>query len=127
MINEIIQKQIITIWNNNYPKSNKLSLGTKGNVIDNIDVERLKAIEEIKAILFSFLNGNMNIYEFKTSIDSYNKRNNLWGFTATKGQMFFNQLTTSNEQSIDKLTSLLNETISEPNDLKDALNKIEYI
>jgi len=41
--------------------------------------------------------------------------------------MFFNQLTTSNEQSIDKLTSLLNETISEPNDLKDALNKIEYI
>ena len=126
MISENVKKQIEAIWDN-YISANKTVLDTKGNVINNIDESRIKAIEEIKLIVSNFLKGNINVYEFKTTLDSYNKRNNLWGFTATKGQMFFNQLTKNNEQSIDKLTALLKEVIAEPKDLKDALNKIESL
>ena len=41
--------------------------------------------------------------------------------------MFFNQLVKSNEQSIDKLTSLIKITIGKPLDLKDALLKIDQL
>ena len=99
----------------------------KGNLVNDFDVKRLKCIEEIKIIISSFLNGKINLYEFKTSLDSYNKRNNLWGFTAIKGQMFFNQLTKTNEQNIDKLSAILKQTITEPKDLKEALTKIETL
>jgi hypothetical protein len=70
------------------------------------------------------MTGEIDIYEFKTNIDSFNKRNNFWGFTATKGQMFFNQLVKISEQSIDKLMALLKEGISKPNTLDGALSQI---
>lgn len=88
MIAVNIKKQIIVIWNK-YASSDKDVLDTKGKVIDNIEETRLKAIKEIKKIINSFQEGKTNLYEFKSSLDSYNKRNNLWGFIATKGQMFF--------------------------------------
>jgi len=126
MLSDKTKKQVIEIWDN-YVGNDKAVHDKRGNEIINIDESRLKAIEEIKIIIKGFLKGDYNVYEFKTSLDSYNKRNNFWGFTATKGQMFFNQLTKTNEQSIEKLTTLLKETIIEPKDLKDALNKIEAL
>lgn len=126
MVLENTKKQIISIWDN-YIKNNQQIFDTKGNALVNIDVNRLKSIVEIKNIISRFIKNELDVYEFKTTLDSYNKRNNLWGFTATKGQMFFNQLTKNNEKSIDKLTDLLKETISEPKDLKDALIKIESL
>ena len=120
------QKRIFEIWDN-YIDTNKTVLDKKGNVINDIDESRLISIEEIKKLIFLFLKSDLNIFEFKTSLDSYNKRNNLWGFTATKGQMFFNQLTKTNEQSIDKLTELLKQTVTEPTNLKDALSKIDIL
>lgn len=126
MLTDNTQKKIFEIWDN-YIKTNKTVLDKKGNVINDIDESRLNSIEEIKKLIALFLKGDLNVYEFKTSLDSYNKRNNLWGFTATKGQMFFNQLTKTNEQSIDKLTALLKQTITEPKDLKDALSKIDTL
>ena len=124
MIKEEIKKQVITIWDD-YISANMPVLDTKGNAIDNIDEERIRAIEEIKVIIYEFLKANLNISEFKTSLDSYNKRNNLWGFTATKGQMFFNQLTKTNENNLDNLTVLVKESIIEPKGLEGALAKIE--
>ncbi len=126
MLIDNTRKKIFEIWDS-YIKANKTVYDKKGNVINDIDESRLNSIEEIKKLITLFLKGDLNIYEFKTSLDSYNKRNNFWGFTATKGQMFFNQLTKTNEQSIDKLTALLKQTITEPKDLKDALNKIETL
>jgi len=123
---ENIRKKIFEIWDN-YVNDNKVVHNVKGNVINDIDGHRLKCIEEIKVIISSFLNDDINAYEFKTSLDSYNKRNNFWGFTATKGQMFFNQLTKANEQSIDKLSAILKQTIAEPRDFEDALTKIEAL
>ena len=120
------QKQIISIWDN-YIKTNKNVFDTKGNLINDIDAKRIIAIEDIKGIVSSFQSNIDNIFEFKTKLDSYNKRNNLWGFTATKGQMFFNQLTKYNVLSQDELTTLLKNCISEPKDLKDALKKIDAL
>lgn len=126
MISEKIQQEITNIWDT-YVKANKTVFDTKGNAFENIDDSRVKAIEEINVLINNFLSGGSTVHEFKTTLDSYNKRNNLWGFTATKGQMFFNQLTKTNEQNIDKLTSLLKDVIQEPKDLKDALAKIEAL
>ncbi|KAF2336153.1 restriction endonuclease FokI C-terminal domain-containing protein [Flavobacterium daemonense] len=112
-----------TIWDN-YIKTNRIVLDAKGKELVNIDEARRFAIIELKKIIDEFQKGNSNIYEFKTSIDSYNKRNNLWGFTATKGQMFFNQLVKNNETNIENLTSLLKQCIAIPKSIEESLSKI---
>lgn len=126
MISKNIQTQIIEIWED-YQKTNKKVLDTKGNIIKDIDENRIDSIRNIKDILDIFMTGDYFINEFKTSLDSYNKRNNYWGFTATKGQMFFNQLTKTSEPDLEPLTILLKEVITEPTNLDDALNKIEKL
>ncbi|MBV8255567.1 MAG: hypothetical protein JO154_23435 [Chitinophaga sp.] len=125
-IPENIKNKITTIWND-YIKSDKTVLNTKGQPINQIDTERLKAIVDIKKIIQDFLNGHINLYEFKTDLDSYNKRNNLWGFTAAKGQMFFNLLTKSSESNPGKLSDLVKTCISEPTDLLQAGDKIDSL
>lgn len=114
------------IWDN-YKKSNMKVLDTKGNEYLDINSSRLEAIQYLKKIIIQFQSDKINIYEFKTTIDSYNKRNNLWGFTATKGQMFFNQLVTNSESRIAELTELLKKCISCPEDINSALGKIQSL
>jgi hypothetical protein len=125
MLTEQTKKQIISIWDK-YVADNKKVHDTKGNQLDDIDGKRLVAIETLKTIIKDFLKGHIDINEFKTEIDSFNKHNNLWGFTAIKGQMFFNLLlkTGESEDQIKKLTGLLKDCISDPNDLPDALRKV---
>ncbi len=120
-------ERIKEIWND-YIKSDQLVLDTKGNELPNIDELRLEAIKSLSEIIFQFKNRELSLGEFKTSIDSFNKRNNLWGFTAIKGQFFFNQLTKNLDDSgIKKIQKLLIEIITEPKDIKDALRKIELL
>lgn len=126
MISENTEKQIVKIWND-FLKSNKKVYDKKGNLIKDIDESRIDSIKDIKDILDIFMTGDYSVNEFKTALDSYNKRNNYWGFTAAKGQMFFNQLTKTNESSLDKLTELLKEVIIEPINLEDALQKIDKL
>ena len=126
MIPEDKIEKIKSIWES-YASSDQRVFDTKGNELPNIDQSRLEAISDIKDFIDSFISGEIDIYEFKTNIDSYNKRNNFWGFTATKGQMFFNQLVKSSEQSIEKLTTLLKKSISKPDSLDQALEKIESL
>jgi hypothetical protein len=126
MIPENIKKQIITIWES-YISSDRVVQDVKGNILYELDEDRLKAIEEIKQIIEDFFEEAIDIHEFKTDLDSYNKQNNLWGFTAVKGQMFFNQLVRTADENIEKLTNLIKETIKEPKNLQDALNKIESL
>ncbi len=126
MIEKFTQEKIFAIWNQ-YEQSDKAILNPKGKELINLDESRLECIVDLKQIILQFINREIDVFEFKTSVDSYNKRNNLWGFTATKGQMFFNLLVKNNDQNIDELTNLLIETISEPNRLEDALQKIEKL
>ncbi|WP_347068756.1 restriction endonuclease FokI C-terminal domain-containing protein [Flavobacterium sp. WV_118_3] len=126
MITQDKVKQIHTIWDN-YVSSNKRVLDTKGNEFDNIDEARLNAIVELKKFIEQFRSGAINVFEFKTNVDSFNKRNNLWGFTATKGQMFFNQLVKNSESDIEKLSKLLKECLYLPSNLEEALSKIDVL
>jgi hypothetical protein len=128
MINPKIQSEIISIWDK-YIADNKKLQDTKGNDLGNIDEKRIQAIKIIEIIIDDFLIGKIDLSEFKTDIDSYNKQNNLWGFTSIKGQMFFNLLlkTNDSDEQQKKLTKLLRESVSEPKDLADALHKIEAL
>jgi hypothetical protein len=57
------------------------------------DARRVKLIEkELKPLLAGYLNGSVDLSEFKSKIDGINKRNELWGFKGIKGQMFFNMV-----------------------------------
>jgi Restriction endonuclease FokI, C terminal len=128
MITDKIEKQIIQIWDK-FITNNQLVLDTKGNTLDNLDERRIEAIKSLKTIVGNFLGGKIEVSEFKTSIDSFNKQNNFWGFTSVKGQMFFNLLlkTNNSEEQIEKLTDILKKTLSEPKNLEDALTKIELL
>ena len=119
-------KKIQLIWDD-YIKSNRQIIDNKGKEISDIDINRDIAIIKLREIIGQFYSGESNIYEFKTNIDSFNKRNNLWGFTATEGQMFFNQLVKYSESKISLLVDLLKDVISKPKDLDEALSKIEKL
>lgn len=126
MIPQNIKGSITSIWDK-YIADNKKVQDTKGNDLDNIDEKRIEAIDKLKIIIEDFLIGKIDIAEFKTDIDSFNKQNNFWGFTSIKGQMFFNLLlkTSETEEQNKKLTKLLKECITEPKNLADALSKVE--
>lgn len=126
MLSKNASNKVIEIWND-YIKQNRRVVDTKGNNIPDIDAQRRDAIVDLSKIIKDFLNGSSNVHEFKTQIDSYNKRNNLWGFTATKGQMFFNQLVKNNEKDIDELTEILRFSISEPANINQSLKKIDKL
>jgi hypothetical protein len=128
MIPQAIQTQITTIWDK-YIAENKPVLDTKGVPYDDIDKKRRQALETLKIIVQDFLSGAIDIAEFKTDIDSFNKQNNLWGFTSIKGQMFFNLLlkTSEAEDQNAKLTILLKQCVNPPKDLTDALSKIDAL
>jgi len=58
-----------------------------------LDMERIKTIEDdLKPLLLRLLNGDTNLLEFKSKVDSLNKLNPYWGFSGIKGQMFFNMV-----------------------------------
>ncbi|HRP31585.1 MAG TPA: restriction endonuclease FokI C-terminal domain-containing protein [Agriterribacter sp.] len=128
MIPQNIQSQITSIWDK-YIADNKKVVDTKGNDLQDIDSKRLEAIETLKIIVQDFITGAIDIAEFKTDIDSFNKQNNLWGFTSIKGQMFFNLLfkTSDTDEQTQKLTKLMKQCVAEPKDLPDALSKIEAL
>lgn len=128
MIPESIKTHIITIWDK-YISDNKKEHERIGEGLDSIDEKRIVAIGKLKIIIEEFLLNKMEIAEFKTNIDSFNKQNNLWGFTSVKGQMFFNLLlnTCESEEQKQRLCTLLKDCIVEPKDLGDALKKIEKL
>lgn len=108
-------------------QSGKVVIDTKGVPYNNIDRSRVEAIKDIRKIINSFLTDETNLYEFKTNLDSYNKRNNYWGFTAAKGQMFFNLIARSSADNISALKDILKAVITEPASLPDALAKMKIL
>lgn len=121
-----LRGHILEIWNGHVSSVNskKDAEGQSGNNIDN---SRVYAIEVVKIIIHNFMNGDFDVNDFRTALDSYNKHNNLWGFTAKLGQMYFNQMIKYNENSLDKLEAALKELITEPKNLREALSKIETL
>jgi hypothetical protein len=58
-----------------------------------LDRKRIAVIEnDLKPLLNSFIGDTISLADFKSRIDSINKRNEHWGFNGIKGQMFFNMV-----------------------------------
>lgn len=79
--------EINSIWDN-YVKTDKQILDAKGKELPNINELRTEAIIHIKKIVLQFEKSESNIYEFKTNIDSFNKRNNFWDLLQLKVKYF---------------------------------------
>jgi hypothetical protein len=57
------------------------------------DQKRVTVIEsQLAPLVHQYLTGKTPITEFKSEIDSINKKNEFWGFRGIKGQMFFNMI-----------------------------------
>jgi hypothetical protein len=58
-----------------------------------LDQNRAALIDrELNPLVVGYLAGRVPLPEFKSRIDGANKRNELWGFSGIKGQMFFNMI-----------------------------------
>lgn len=124
MFNEKLKKKIAEIW-----RLHSEGFQTEDALItpNHIDDRRMEAVEIVRLIISNFVQGDFNVQEFKAALDSYNKHNNLWGFTAKLGQMFFNQLIKAHESNPEKLAKLLREIVTEPKSLREALSRIDSL
>ncbi|NNV55017.1 PDDEXK family nuclease [Limnovirga soli] len=126
MIDGAITQQLHIIWDN-YKNADRRVVDTKGRAFEDIDKSRLVAITDIRQMIDSFLSGKLELPDFKTNLDSYNKQHNYWGFTAAKGQMFFNLLTRSSIGEMHRYISLMKNLLEEPASLEDGLLKMKML
>jgi hypothetical protein len=126
MLNTKNQDDVINIWEK-YNSSQKIVKDTKGQDIPDIDNQRINCQKTLIGIIEDYLKKISTVGQFKTAIDSFNKRNNYWGFTATKGQMFFNQLVKSGLEEEKKLNDVLMKTIIQPQNIEEASSKIDLL
>ena len=69
-----------------------------------LDANRLQLIKNsLEPLLQSYLSGQTPLANFKSQVDSLNKKYEYWGFKGIKGQMFFNMLanTADDENELD--------------------------
>lgn len=122
------KKKIIAIWDK-YIADNKKVQDTKGNDLGDIDNDRREASIVLNEYINDYLKNKIDLGTFKTNVDSFNKQNNLWGFTSIKGQMFFNLLlkTCQTEEDEQRLSKLVKKSIRIPENLQEATNKIDAL
>jgi hypothetical protein len=91
-----------------------------------LDKNRRIIIPEINSTMQRFINGEIPLDDFKTKIDSLNKRNQYWGFSAINGQMFFNMTTKQSAATglQDKFAVLLKDLLLVPSSVNSAKEKI---
>ncbi|MFA7293375.1 MAG: hypothetical protein WC023_14150, partial [Rhodocyclaceae bacterium] len=89
-----------------------------------LDLKRRALIaERLLPVLAKFLDGSMQLTEFKPEIDRINKQNALWGFKGIKGQMFFNLIYNACLDE-NELVSELKSALTCPADESTAKSKI---
>jgi hypothetical protein len=90
-----------------------------------LDEERVKVIKgQLKPLLDGYLDGKVQLAEYKSTIDSINKRNSYWGFKGIKGQMFFN-LVVKVASDLDECDQELKTAIKAPENEKIASSRIK--
>ncbi len=90
-----------------------------------LDRNRARLIgDELKPLITEFLDGSIPLAEFKSRIDSINKRNNFWGFKGIKGQMFFNMVVNVSD-SIEECDQEIKSAIAVPTNDNIASSRIK--
>lgn len=92
-MNEEQKKRAIQIWQKYCAEGKQFVNASQEYTDEELDRCRTEVIPEVLSVLQNYLSGRTQLDEFKTQIDSINKRNRLWGFKGINGQMFFNVLT----------------------------------
>ncbi len=89
------------------------------------DQERLEVINtQLSPLLSGYFEGEITLDDFKSRIDSINKRNQLWGFKGIKGQMFFNMVINVADD-IDECDQELKAALKLPNNEPIASSRIK--
>ena len=83
--------------------------------------------KKLKPLLQDFIDGKVQILEFKSKIDSINKRNHFWGFKGFKGQMFFNMVVNAVQEvgDINECTKELKSVFSLPANENAASSRLK--
>jgi len=89
------------------------------------DQKRVELINTVlRPLLTQYLAGHISLPEFKSEVDSINKRHTYWGFKGVKGQMFFNMIVNSADEE-GELTQELQAAITEPTGEEIAGSRIK--
>ena len=109
-------------------KVNKVNKTVKVNKI--VDAARVNIIKkELKPLLHDFIDGKVQILEFKSKIDSINKTKSrqFWGFKGIKGQMFFNMVVNTAQEvgDINECTKELKSVFSLPANENAASSRLK--
>ena len=91
-MNEEQKNRAIQIWNKYQDEGEHFLNASQEFTREQLHEQRFEVIPVVLAVLQEYLAGKMELDEFKTQIDSINKRHRLWGFKGINGQMFFNLL-----------------------------------
>jgi len=129
MLNEAQKSKALKVWNYYLNKGKKFYNASEEYTQEELDKERLDAIPEVNSVITKYLQDEISLDEFKSSIDSINKSNRLWGFKGISGQMYFNMLynSSSGYGMLDDLDSILKAVIDLPDNLSDAKSKITQL
>jgi hypothetical protein len=96
-----------------------------GMTFDEWHEKRMKVGSEIDEKIKQYLSGKLALSDFRWEIDSTNKRNRLWGFDAWKGMFYFNMILKSIAKFESDIDKLIRDSISEPNDDREAIEKMK--
>jgi hypothetical protein len=98
---------------------------TTAGVETDIDQKRELVIEsKLKPLLHNYLDGNIALSDFKSKVDSINKKNEHWGFKGIKGQMFFN-IVFNVADDIEECSSEIKSAITLPENEQIASSRIK--
>ncbi|OPY25460.1 MAG: hypothetical protein A4E23_00083 [Methanomethylovorans sp. PtaU1.Bin073] len=99
---------------------------TAVEIEDQLDKDRVKLIDsELKPLLSDYLQGKVELADFKIKINSINATNReLWGFNGIKGQMFFNMFFNIAED-LNELDAELKAAITVPQNEDIASSRIK--
>lgn len=117
----------LQIWNKYVNEGEHFKNASQEYTSIQLDKRRNEVIPEVKIILQAYLSNQVSLEEFKTKIDSINKRNRLWGFKGINGQMFFNMLTKtcSVNDKLSDFEKLIKSCLVLPTSVEQAVKQLE--
>lgn len=90
-----------------------------------LDTQRATVIDrDLRPLLISYLEGKIALADFKTRVDSVNKRHEHWGFKGIKGQMFFNLAMNAAHDHLGEIDTELKKALIVPSSEEMARTKI---
>lgn len=117
----------LQIWNKYVDEGEHFKNASQEYTSIQLDKRRNEVIPEVNTVLTAYLSNQVSLDEFKTRVDSINKRNRLWGFKGINGQMFFNMLTKTClvNNKLSDFETLLKHCIVTPASLGQAVKRLE--